>query len=227
LSLAERGIGVALCEKGTIAAEQSSRNWGWTRQMGRDAAELPLIIESLNAWANMADRVGQDVGLCRTGATYVCRTPGELAEYEAWLPLASKHDIATRILGKGELASALPGVSGQFVGAMHTATDGVAEPHLATPAMAEAARRHGAHLLTECAVRSVERQAGRVAGVVTERGEIRCQSVILAGGSWSRLFAGNLGIHLPQLKILGTAARLEAPSAPVPDMPVGGDNFSF
>jgi len=76
LSLAERGISVALCEKGTIAAEQSCRNWGWTRQMGRDAAELPLIIESLNAWANMEDRVGQDVGFRRTGATYVCRTPG-------------------------------------------------------------------------------------------------------------------------------------------------------
>lgn len=31
LSLAERGISVALCEKGEIAAEQSSRNWGWVR----------------------------------------------------------------------------------------------------------------------------------------------------------------------------------------------------
>lgn len=227
LSLAERGISVALCEKGTIAAEQSCRNWGWTRQMGRDAAELPLIIESLNAWGNMASRVGKDVGFRRTGATYVCRTARELAEYESWLPLAKEHDIATRILGKGELASAVGSVSGQFVGAMHTATDGVAEPHLATPAMAEAARHHGAHILTNCAVRTIERQTGRVSAVITERGEIRCQSVVLAGGSWSRLFAGNLGINLPQLKILGTVARLETPDATMPDMPVGGDNFSF
>ena len=38
LFLAERGISVALCEKGLIGAEQSGRNWGWVRQMGRDPA---------------------------------------------------------------------------------------------------------------------------------------------------------------------------------------------
>ncbi len=38
LELAERGISVVLCEKGKIAAEQSSRNWGWVRKMGRDPA---------------------------------------------------------------------------------------------------------------------------------------------------------------------------------------------
>ena len=46
LELAERGIDVTLCEKGEIAAEQSSRNWGWCRQMGRDPREIPLILES-------------------------------------------------------------------------------------------------------------------------------------------------------------------------------------
>lgn len=35
LELAERGISVVLCEKGTIGGEQSGRNWGWVRQMGR------------------------------------------------------------------------------------------------------------------------------------------------------------------------------------------------
>ena len=36
LELAERGVPVVLLEKGIIAGEQSSRNWGWCRQMGRD-----------------------------------------------------------------------------------------------------------------------------------------------------------------------------------------------
>lgn len=227
LALAEAGVSVVLCEKGAIAAEQSCRNWGWTRQMGRDAAEMPLIIKSLQAWAAMKTRVGQDVGFRRTGATYVCRTERQLADYESWMPLAREYDIPTKMLGKSELPASLVGISKQFMGAMHTETDGVAEPHLATPAMAEAARRNGAHILTQCAVRNVESQAGEVSSVVTERGEIRCQSVVLAGGSWSRLFAGNLGIHLPQLKVLGSAARIESSSKPVPDMPIGGENFSF
>ena len=41
LELAERGIDVTLLEKGVIAGEQSSRNWGWCRQMGRDPREIP------------------------------------------------------------------------------------------------------------------------------------------------------------------------------------------
>ena len=44
--LAKKGASVALCEKGRIASEQSSRNWGWCRTMGRDEAEIPLAIEA-------------------------------------------------------------------------------------------------------------------------------------------------------------------------------------
>ena len=38
LFLAQRGVSVTLCEKGRIGGEQSSRNWGWVRTMGRDPA---------------------------------------------------------------------------------------------------------------------------------------------------------------------------------------------
>src|SRR5699024_3102257 len=154
--------------------------------------ELPLIVQSIDAWAKMKERVGQDVGFRRTGATYICRSERQLADYEAWLPLAKEFDIPTKMLGRQEMVDFLPGITGRFAGAMHTTTDGVAEPQLATSAMAEAARKHNAAILTECAVRSVETEAGAVAGVVTERGEIRCRKVVLAGGSWSRLFAGNM-----------------------------------
>ncbi|MGL6209019.1 MAG: FAD-dependent oxidoreductase, partial [Paracoccaceae bacterium] len=33
--LAERGLRVVVCEKGRVAGEQSSRNWGWIRQQCR------------------------------------------------------------------------------------------------------------------------------------------------------------------------------------------------
>jgi glycine/D-amino acid oxidase-like deaminating enzyme len=65
-----------------------------------------------------------------------------------------------------------------------------------------------------------------VSGVITERGRIACSSVVLAGGAWSRLFSGNMGIDFPQLKILGSVARA-TPVDGVPELPVGADNFSF
>ncbi|MDC0651482.1 FAD-binding oxidoreductase, partial [Hellea sp.] len=39
--LNKRGKSVVICEKGRIACEQSSRNWGWLRVTGRDSDEIP------------------------------------------------------------------------------------------------------------------------------------------------------------------------------------------
>ena len=44
---------------------------------------------------------------------------------------------------------------------------------------------------------------------MTERGRIACDTVVLAGGAWSRLFCGNHGIRLPQLKVLSSVMRTE------------------
>ena len=46
--LAKGGSKVIVCEKGEIAGEQSSRNWGFVRQQGRDPAEIPLMMQSNN-----------------------------------------------------------------------------------------------------------------------------------------------------------------------------------
>jgi glycine/D-amino acid oxidase-like deaminating enzyme len=56
LFLAEKGIAVTVCEKGQIGAEQSSRNWGWCRTMGRDEGEIPLAMASLRLWQDMNRR---------------------------------------------------------------------------------------------------------------------------------------------------------------------------
>lgn len=51
----------------------------------------------------------------------------------------------------------------------------------------------GVVIIEQCAVRTLQMSAGKVSGVVTEKGEIRCDQVLLAGGMWSRRFLGNLG----------------------------------
>ena len=51
--LAKSGVSVTLVEKGIIAGEQSSRNWGFVRQQGRDPAEIPTIMRSLALWKGL------------------------------------------------------------------------------------------------------------------------------------------------------------------------------
>ncbi len=70
LFLAERGIPVTLFEKGEIAGEQSSRNWGWCRRTGRDSREMPLIVESMRLWEGMNARTGRETGFRVKGIVY-------------------------------------------------------------------------------------------------------------------------------------------------------------
>jgi glycine/D-amino acid oxidase-like deaminating enzyme len=226
LFLAEKGHSVVLCEKGRIGGEQSSRNWGWCRTMGRDAREIPLAIESLRLWRGMNARTGRETGFRQAGIVYLCETEKEVAAQEAWLNEARQYQVDARLLRGATIDALVPGASSMFVAAMHTPTDGRAEPSHAAPAIAEAARAAGATILTECAVRGVETQAGRIGGVVTEKGRISCDAVVLAGGAWSRLFCGNAGIELPQLRVLASVFRT-APLDGAPEVAVGGSVFAF
>lgn len=226
LYLAQRGVSVTLCEKGGIAQEQSGRNWGWVRIMGRDPAEIPLGLESLRLWADMNRLVEGETGFRRAGIVYVSDTQADLAQQEAWLEHARPFQIASRLLRADEIAAVVPGAARRFAGALYTPDDARAEPQKAVPAMAAAARRLGATILTGCAVRGLDIAAGRISGVVTEKGPIACDRVVLAGGAWSRLFLGNLGIDLPQLKVLGSVLRT-APLEGPPEIAVGGSDFAF
>jgi glycine/D-amino acid oxidase-like deaminating enzyme len=185
-----------------------------------------LIIESLRLWQGMNEMVEAETGFRQSGIMYLAETQAELGQLEAWLDHAREYQLDTRIISRGEADKLMPGLTGAWTGALYTASDGKAEPQRAAPAIAAAARRHGAAIVTQCAVRGVETAGGRVSGVVTEKGRIACETVVLAGGAWCRLFCGNLDIELPQLKVLATVMRTE-PLEGGPEISASGGLFGF
>lgn len=226
LALSERGIPVVVLEKGHIAAEQSSRNLGWIRKMGRERTDVPLAIASDQLWAEMPQRTGADVGYRQAGIMYVARTEAEMAAHEKWIKSVDGLSLDSRLLTASEIERLVPGSRGGWAGGIYTASDGRAEPTLASSAIASAAIAKGAVIVEHCAVRTLSMSAGRVSGVVTERGEIRCEQVLLAGGLWSRRFLGNLGVSLPTLPLVASVFRTAPMEGPT-DIAVGGPDFSF
>ena len=210
LHLAESGVAVTLLEKGRIAGEQSSRNWGWIRKQGRACAEIPLMIEASDLWRRVASEAGEPIGFEVGGSTYLAETEADLARHAAWLDRASAFQLDTRLLSGAEADALVGRADGRFAGALHTPSDAHAEPRLAVPAMARLARRRGARIEEGVAVRGLLREGGRVRGVVTERGTVRCDAVVLAGGVWSRVLMENEGMDLPQLAIRSSAMRTTA-----------------
>lgn len=224
--LAERGLKVVLCEKGRIAGEQSGRNWGWIRQQGRDFAELPIMVESLRIWQALAQEFGAGLGFRQEGVLYLARTEAELASYAAWMAGAQGHGLDTQLLDQRQVQSRLTGTAGPWIGGLLTPSDARAEPWFAVPMLAEGAASRGAVIVEDCAVRRLDRAAGRVAGVITERGRITCDQVVVAGGAWSSLFLRAEGVHIPQLAVLASVAATES----LPQVFAGNavdDRFAF
>ena len=222
--LAERGVKVLLCEKGRVAGEQSSRNWGWVRQQGRDWGELPIMMESNRIWRELAVRTGEkDLAFTVSGCVYLAENEAQMAKYESWHTLAREYQLDTRLLSRDEASSVAADLNGRWVGGMLTASDGRAEPFVAVTALARAARKLGAAVIENCAVRALETQSGRVSGVLTERGGVKTDRVLLAGGAWSTYFAANAGLDLPQLMVRSTAGRTHAVAGPkIPNASMSG-----
>ncbi|WP_047145171.1 FAD-binding oxidoreductase [Aquamicrobium sp. LC103] len=217
LFLARNGIPVTLLEKGRIAGEQSSRNWGWIRQQGRDPAELPIVVEARRHWVRLAQECGEDVGLRETGVTYLARTDKEMEDFAAFVRLARDHAVDTRLVDADGVGSLIHGMSRRYKGAMTTPSDMRAEPWLAVPALARLAARLGVTIIENCAARMLDMTGGRITGVWTEQGRIAASTVLVAGGAWSSLLLRRHGISIPQLSVRATVAATE----PLPEVHAG------
>lgn len=214
LTLAERGVKVALCEKGAIAGEASGRSLGYIDSLFLDPVKVGIIERSKVLWEEMNARVGAETGYRRTGIAVLFGDEAGVAAAQGWLD-SVKGGVDGRILSRKEAADLAVGSPDPFAGALHVPSDGVAEAQLAAPAMAEQVRRRGGVVLQNCAVRGIEMSGGKTAAAVTEQGKIRCSSVIVTSGVWSPIFLRNLGLDLPQFMAFASAMRF-APGAAGP-----------
>ncbi|QUG73928.1 FAD-dependent oxidoreductase [Erwinia sp. E602] len=226
LTLAERNIPVVVLEKGHLAGEQSSRNLGWVRKTSRLAEDIPLALAADRLWAEMNERTGSDVGYRQAGIMFTSRSEAQLAVHERWLQSVAHLGLDSRLLSRQQINGLVPEGLEPWAGGIYTPSDGRAEPTRAASAIASAAIARGAVVVEHCAVRALALSAGRVSGVVTEQGEIRCERVLLAGGVWSRRFLGNHGVSLATLPLICTVMRTRPLAGPT-EIAVGAPDFSF
>ena len=198
LSLAERGISVILFEKGEIAGEASGRNHGQLALKFQDPGNLPLILHSLERWQQLNAITGEDTGYRNIPLYDFTNNERDVEALQAWESsadglLAEKSQILTG----AAVHSSLPGLAADYRYATWLPGEAVAEPQMAAPAIALGARKLGAKIFTRCAVRGVELSAGRVSSVVTERGTVKTQAVVVASGVWTPTLLGSMDITLP------------------------------
>ncbi|MFA1624941.1 NAD(P)/FAD-dependent oxidoreductase [Rhizobium mongolense] len=215
--LAQRGLKVALVEKGRIGAEQSSRNWGWCRQQNRDARELPMATKSLDLWESFAAETGEDTGFRRCGLFYLSNNDEELAGWARWRDFACTSGVTTHMLDSAAATERGRATGRTWKGGVFSPTDGTADPASAAPAVAAALLKLGGTVHQSCAARGLETEGGRVCGVVTEHGTIRTKIAVLAGGAWASSFCHQLGIRFPQASVRSSILSVSPGATGLPD----------
>ena len=156
-------------------------------------------------------------GWRQRGCLFIAADDAEQASHAGWLKDAGDRVHDTRLLSAAEVAERFPGLGRPTAGGILAASDGQAEPLLATLAFARAACAAGAVLIEDCGARAIETAAGRISGVVTEHGRIAASTVICTAGARSHRLLAGLIPALPQKTVRSTVA-LTAPMADL-DLP--------
>ncbi|WP_019703300.1 FAD-dependent oxidoreductase [Paracidovorax avenae] len=225
-ALSRRGVSVAVFEKGSVAAEQSSRNWGWCRTLGRDVREFPMAKLSVDLWRQVEADTGVDVGFRQTGVVFGTDQPAEMATWEKWLASIAHLEPHARLLSAKEANASHAWQGTPWIGGIRADTDGYAEPSRAIPALAVHLVKKGVQVFQQCAVNELLLEGGAARGVRTERGDVKARQVVLAGGAWSSLFCRRHGLSLPILRVHSSASASQAFDTGG-DAPVRAPNFSL
>jgi sarcosine oxidase subunit beta len=197
--LAEKGQSVILLEKTRAGEEASGRNDGGVRQQSRDPTEIPLAMEAVKIWANMKDELEWDVGYRRGGNLRLILTEKEYELYRDWPEREAKLGLESQFLTPEETRGIAPTVSKEvnLWGSKYCATDGTANPLVATKAIARAARRKGVEIRENEPVTSLKIKNSRITAASTSTGEYRGGFFVNAAGPWARTICNWIGLDFP------------------------------
>ncbi|WP_394742633.1 NAD(P)/FAD-dependent oxidoreductase [Natronococcus roseus] len=204
LELAERGLEVVVCEKGSIGSGSTERAAGGIRAQFSTPTNVELSVASMAVWSEFEERFGTDVDYRTNGYLFLARTAETAAALETAVEMQNERGVPSELLEPEAARERCPGIDPErFVAATYSPTDGFADPHLALQGYARAAADAGVDIRTGTPVTDVLREddgtesGGRVTGVETPDGRLEAEYVVNAAGPWARRVAAMASVDLP------------------------------
>lgn len=226
--LARRGAGVTLFERGAVGTQASGVNFGGLRTNGRAEAELPLSLRAQGMWAQINDLVGDSCEVEMTGHIEACEQPQHMAEVELWAKMAKSHGVAAELLSAHAVAQRFPWIGRKMLGGCFVAADGAANPRLAAPNFALAARKLGV-MVHEFDPITLAAHDGERFHIESRNGlKVAANILVNAAGAWGARFAAWFGetfaldVMAPQMVVSEPFPRLVTATV---DFPVNGRYF--
>jgi dimethylglycine dehydrogenase len=206
---------VALVEKNELTAGSTWHAAGLCTHFAHNLTIMHMRAHSVRLYAGELERdTGQPVSFHQTGALRVTRSRDRLDEFAHVRGLGRYAGFDFDILDPRELEEIYPLVDTEgLLGAIHEPLDGHVDPSQATHAMAAGARQGGAAIYRQTTVTGIESTGSREWRVCTSGGDIVCEHVVNAAGTWAFEIGAMMGLELPVVPILHqylVTGRIEA-----------------
>jgi len=189
-----------LLERDELTSGSTWHAAGGMHTINGDPNVAKLQKYTIDLYREIEDLSEQPTGLHLTGGVMLAATE---ARFEWLKSLAAKGrylGIESRIITPERAHELMPLLDPAcFVGALETVVDGHLDPSGTTHAYAKAARKLGAHIERHTKVEELVQCADKSWRVITNKGEIRADHVVNAGGLWAREVGHMVGREHPVL----------------------------
>jgi 4-methylaminobutanoate oxidase (formaldehyde-forming) len=181
---------VVLLERNVLTSGSTFHSAGLVGQLRSSVALTRMMMYGVELYRQLEKETTVDVGWHEVGSLRLASSPERIEELQRLSGWGKTFGLDLEILSTREAHELFPLFDTKGVeGAAYLATDGHLDPSGLTYALVKGARNRGAHIEQNVRVLEIEVKDGRVRGVVTDRGTIRCEIVVDAGGIW----AGEIG----------------------------------
>jgi glycine cleavage system T protein len=181
---------VVLVERADLTSGSTFHSAGLVGQLRSSLSLTKMMMRSVDLYRTIGAEVGLETGWHEVGSLRLASSEERMEELRRQAGWAKTFGLPLELISAEEAMRLFPPMSTDGVlGAAYLPTDGYIDPSQLTFALAEAARRGGAEILTNTRVTAIDVRDGRARGVETDKGRIDADVVVNAGG----MFAGEIG----------------------------------
>jgi 4-methylaminobutanoate oxidase (formaldehyde-forming) len=194
--LAKAGVrDVVLVEKGELTSGSTHHAAGLVTQFNLSPTMMRFRRYSVELYEEL------DV-FDRVGSLRIASSKHSLLELRRGVSRARAIGLDAELVGPEEACAHLPAITDrELYGAVWMPGDGAVDPHVATYALAAAARELGVDIRTRTRVTGIDVRDGRVVAVETEHGAIECEAVVNAAGMWAPRVAEMVGAFVCSIPV--------------------------
>ena len=200
----EHGLrNVAVLEKGWIGGGNTGRNTTIVRSNYLWTEASLLYEKSMQLWEGLSQELNYNVLFSQRGVYNLGHTLQDMRDIERRVAANRLNGIDAEMLTTGQVAKAIPCLSTSsnarypILGASLQRRAGVARHDAVAWGFARAADALGVDIIQQCEVTGLDRDAGRITGVQTNRGRIAAEKVAIVVAGHASVLAGMAGLRLP------------------------------